>query len=87
MTDVNNNKNGVRRLNKLVETTFDLNTDIPMETRFASLDANEIDDLAKLKHEKNTVRQTKWAVKLFKGNNLFIIFLLIKHRFIFCFVY
>ena len=42
-----------------------------METRFASLDANEIDDLAKLKHEKNTVRQTKWAVKLFKGKNYF----------------
>ena len=49
------------------EANFDLGFDIP--ERFAKIDEAGVDEIAGLREEKTTARQTKWGTKIFKGTN------------------
>ena len=48
---------------------FEGNETVVPKARFTTLNAEELDNLAKKRTEPGTDKQTKWAIKIFKGKD------------------
>ena len=51
------------------EMSDNSDSDTKFEPRFESLNDDDIDEIAVASNAKNTHNQTKWALKVFRGNN------------------